>query len=83
MVNLCKYKDIFGKPNTGVHKYRIFNLAIVDVVFTILAGIFISRFFEWNLWYTLGGIFLLGIFFHRIFCVRTTVDKYLFPLGDP
>ena len=79
MVNLCKYKEIFGKPNTGIHKYRLFNIAISDVVSTILGAFFFSWFFEWNLWYTLGGLFLLGIFFHRIFCVRTTVDKFLFP----
>jgi hypothetical protein len=24
-------------------------------------------------------LFILGIIFHRLFCVRTTVDKLLFP----
>jgi hypothetical protein len=79
MVDLCKYKDIIGKPNTGIHKYRIFDIAVVDVAVTILAGFLLSWFFEWNIWYTLGGIFLLGIISHRIFCVRSTVDKLLFP----
>ena len=79
MVDLCKYKDIFGKPNTGAHKYRFFNIAIVDVAVTIIAGFLFSWFFKWNVWYTLGGLFLLGIFSHRIFCVRSTVDKLLFP----
>lgn len=33
-----KYKDIFGKPNEGVHAIRIpiINLAAVDVIGTIL-----------------------------------------------
>ena len=79
MVDLCKYKDIIGKPNTGIHKYRIFDIAVVDVAVTILAGFLLSWFFKWNVWYTLGGIFLLGIISHRIFCVRSTVDKLLFP----
>jgi hypothetical protein len=79
MVDLCKYKDIIGKPNTGIHKYRIFDIAVLDVAVTILAGFLLSWFFKWNLWYTLGGIFLLGIISHRIFCVRSTVDKLLFP----
>jgi hypothetical protein len=79
MVDLCKYKDIFGKPNTGAHKYRFFNIAIVDVALVIIAGFFLSWFCKWNVWYTLGGLFLLGIFSHRIFCVRSTVDKLLFP----
>ena len=25
MVDLCKYKNIFGKPNEGFHSYRIFK----------------------------------------------------------
>jgi len=80
MVDLCKYKDIIGKPNTGLrHKYRLFDFAVIDISVTILAGFLISWFFKWNLWYTLGGIFLLGVISHRIFCVRTTVDKLLFP----
>jgi hypothetical protein len=79
MVDLCKYKDIIGKPNTGIHKYRFFDIAVLDVAVTILAGFLLSWFFKWNVWYTLGGIFLLGIISHRIFCVRSTVDKLLFP----
>ena len=80
MVDLCKYKDIIGKPNTGLrHKYRLFDFAVIDISVTILAGFLLSWFFKWNLWYTLGGIFLLGVISHRIFCVRTTVDNLLFP----
>ena len=79
MVGLCKYKDLFGKPNAGLRKYRIFDIAILDCVVVIVIGYLISWFFKWNLWYTLGGIFLLGIFAHRIFCVRTGLDKMLFP----
>ena len=26
--------DIFGKPNEGVHKYRVGGLAIVDIIAT-------------------------------------------------
>ena len=79
MGGLCKYKDLFGKPNAGLRKYRIFDIAILDCVVVIVIGYLISWFFKWNLWYTLGGIFLLGIFAHRFFCVRTGLDKMLFP----
>jgi hypothetical protein len=79
MLDLCKYKDAFGKPNTGLRKYRIFDIAILDTAVVIVIGYFISWFFKWNLWYTLGSLFLLGIFAHKIFCVRTGVDKLLFP----
>ena len=33
---LCDYKNILGEPNKGLHKYRIFNIAIVDVLLTIV-----------------------------------------------
>ncbi len=78
MVDLCEYKDILGKPGKGVHSYRIFNIAIVDVLLTILAGYLISYFLNINFILSLIGMFILGIISHRIFCVRTTVDKLLF-----
>ena len=37
----CKYKDILGKPKTGLHSYRVFNVAIVDVLFTVLLAKFV------------------------------------------
>jgi hypothetical protein len=80
-MNLCKYKNILGIPNEGIHSYRIGNIAIMDVIFTIILAIIIyymndSKFrFE----YILAFLFILGIILHRIFCVRTTVDKLLFP----
>ena len=35
---LCKYKDIFGKVGEGLHSYRLFNIAIVDVISTIFVA---------------------------------------------
>jgi hypothetical protein len=71
MFGLSKYKDIFGKPNEGVHKYRFFTIAILDVVATILLGLLISYIFKLNLAYTLGFVFLFGIFIHRmLFCAN-------------
>jgi hypothetical protein len=78
MVDLCKYKDILGKPGEGLHSFRIFNIAIVDVLLTILAAYVISYFTKINIYYTLIGMFILGIINHRLFCVRTTIDKLLF-----
>lgn len=77
-MNLCKYKDVFGMPNKGVHSYRIFNIAIIDVLFTLLAAYIISAVFHYCLWKTTAILFLLGILAHRAFCVRTTIDKWLF-----
>ena len=81
---LCKYKNIFGEVGTGLHSIRVFNIAIFDVVSTILVGIVIHIILEQyfniyiRLWVLLIFLFALGIFLHRLFCVRTTIDKFLF-----
>lgn len=79
-MNLCKYSGIFGLPGKGLHKYRFMGVAIIDVLFTVLLAIFIHVFFEPNIsFYSLLAIlFITGIISHRLFCVRTTVDKLLF-----
>ena len=75
----CSYKDIFGKVNTGLHSYRIINIAIVDVLLTVLVAFLIYFLFpQYNFFLILFLLFLLGIILHRLFCVRTTIDKLLF-----
>ena len=75
---LCKFKNILGEPNKGIHKYRVFNIAFVDVILTVIVAFLISYFFKLNFWLTLLILFLIGIILHRIFCVKTTIDKVLF-----
>jgi len=70
--------DIFGKPNQGLHSYRLFGLAIVDVIMTILGSFVISYVFRVSFVITLAIVFILGILLHRYFNVRTTIDKMLF-----
>jgi uncharacterized membrane protein YcaP (DUF421 family) len=77
----CPFKqfaDIFGKPNEGVHSYRIFNIAIVDVIATLLGALLISYLFKVNFFLVAVLLFLLGIVLHRLFCVNTTINKFLF-----
>lgn len=79
-MNLCKYKDVFGKVGEGVHSYRILNVAVVDLGFTILFALLIYFYLSQSVSFILILIFLLilGIFFHYIFCVKTTINKLLF-----
>jgi len=79
MFGLEKHSDMFGKPNTGVHKHRFMNLAIVDVVATILVGWLVSYIYKLNPVYVISLFFIVGIILHAVFNVRTTVDKILFP----
>lgn len=74
----CKYSKIFGNPNEGIHKYRFMGIAIVDFIMTIILAYFVAFFMKWSFLYTTIGLFLLGILAHRLFCVRTTIDKLLF-----
>jgi hypothetical protein len=76
-MNLCQYKNIFGKPGKGVHSFRIFNIAIVDTLLAGLLGYGIWKVFNWNPYYIGIGVFLSGIFFHWIFCVKTTINGIL------
>lgn len=73
-----QFSDIFGKPNEGVHSYRIFNIAIVDVISTIIGALIISYIFNINFILLLIFMFLLGIVLHRLFCVNTTINKLIF-----
>ena len=86
-MSLCKYKNALGEPNTGIHSVRVFNIAIFDVLATILVGVLLHQYIivEWlemsssiKLWMVLVVLFALGILLHRLYCVRTTVDKILF-----
>ena len=78
-LNLCRYKDIFGRPREGAHAYRIFDIAVVDVAATVFVAFLVARIFSLSFWKSLVALFIIGILSHRAFCVRTTVDKWVFP----
>lgn len=75
---LCQYKDLFGKVGEGVHSLRIFDIAVVDLGLTILIAYLIHLFLKYDFLIVFIILFLSGILLHRIFCVRTTIDKLLF-----
>ena len=77
---LCEYSELIGKVGEGIHSYRLFNIAILDVIVTMIGAYFLQKKFFSNYSYlqVLIVVFIVGIISHRIFCVRTTVDKMLF-----
>ena len=85
MFGLCKSElkksldKYLGTVNTGIHSNRIFNIAYVDVIMTIVGSLLLAWTMNWNYLRTIVGMFIVGIILHRVFCVRTTVDKLLFP----
>jgi hypothetical protein len=79
---LCKYKDIFGKPREGVHKYRFYGFAIVDVLMTVLVALIVSMIIKksfdfYHFIIVLILFFISGIILHRAFCVDTKLDSIL------
>jgi uncharacterized membrane protein YdfJ with MMPL/SSD domain len=76
-MNLCKYKNALGEPGKGIHSYRLFGVAIADVIMTIIGAFLIAYFFKLSFIKTLLILFLTGIVLHRLFCVRTTLDKLI------
>jgi uncharacterized membrane protein YcaP (DUF421 family) len=77
-----EYSDIFGKPKTGFHAFRIFDIAVNDLLGTILLSGVISYTFKFNFLIVLFIMIILGIILHRLFCVNTTIDKLLFGIID-
>ena len=61
----------------GIH-FHVGGFAIMDILFTVLGAVYLSYKFKWSFVLTLLGLFLLGIILHRLFKVRTTVDRMLF-----
>ena len=71
----CKYKNMFGKPREGLHSTRIFGMAAVDLIGTLIGGYVIANFMKWNVLYTILGFLVIGEMFHYLFCVDTAVIK--------
>lgn len=83
-INMCIFKEyryVFGKEGEGVHSYRLFDIAIIDVIFTIIGAGLISYIFNLNvLDFILITItlFIAGIILHYLFCVETTINKTIY-----
>ena len=75
---LCKYRHVFGEEKKGFHSWRLFDIAVGDLFFTILLAWIISYISGSNIWSTLLVTFILGIFVHRLFCVDTKINTMIF-----
>jgi hypothetical protein len=79
----CRYKNtfenIFGRPNEGIHKYKVFGVAIVDVILTIILAALINYMLpSFGFISILIILFLLGIIIHKLLCIDTTINKLIF-----
>lgn len=74
-MNLCQYKDLFGKPNTGLHSVRVFNIAIVDLSLTMFISAVIAYYIECKFIPVFIIVLLISLVIHKLFCVETTLTK--------
>ena len=80
MVDLCIFKhhsDILGTPGKGVHKFRMFDIAIMDLFFTLLIAYFLAYFCRTYFILMFIALFVLGQLLHLAFCVETTCAKWI------
>lgn len=74
---LRRYRNMFGEPGKGIHSHRVAGLAAVDLGMTIVAGGFISRYYNVNFLYVTAGLIGLGVFVHFMFGVETALNGML------
>lgn len=89
---LCQFSSVLGEPNKGIHSYRIFGLAAVDLglslllasIIAVVSYSFLSKKYEMKkynflvlLLISILIVFISGIKAHQLFCVETKLNKAL------
>lgn len=72
-----RFKDVFGIPGQGVHRYRFLNAALFDYIGTIFLAIILSKFTKIPFVLSTIIMFILGIVLHVLFGVNTETVKFL------
>jgi hypothetical protein len=74
---LSNYSDIFGLPNQGPHSIRLFDIAIIDYIFTIMAALLTTHFAKIPVLITTIGYCAFAIVMHMLFGVNTNEMQWL------
>ena len=72
-----KFKDMFGVPGKGVHKYNMMGTSIVDYVLTLILAFVWTYFTGFPLVLSTILWFLVGMLMHILFGVKTHALEYL------
>jgi len=74
----CKYKNLFGEPNIGFHKMRLYGFASNDLIGTIVFSLILAFIMNMSIIKTFVILFVLAQVMHVLFCVNTTfVNKVI------
>lgn len=66
-------------PREGIHATRIpvLDVALWDVVGTVVVAVVVALVFRWPVWATLAGAFLLGVLVHAALKIKTRANAWL------
>jgi len=67
----------FAEPRTGIHNIRIFDIAIVDVLITLLASYIMSRYSSYNPITIFIILIILSIPIHTMLNIKTKTNVWL------
>lgn len=57
-----------------MRKYRLFNISLIDFVGTIICGVILAKWQEWDPLITCIFLILISIPIHKAFKVKTTLS---------
>jgi hypothetical protein len=78
MPGLCTYKNALGKPDEGLHRYRIGGFALVDILLTAGLALIASRAFHSSFVVVFLILLIIAIGVHEAFCVNTRLNALIF-----
>ena len=80
MKGICPFKmfkDIAGKPGTGIHNIKWLNIIIIDNLITIVFAMVITNKYDIPFPLIIIGTYIAGILMHMLFGVQTQTLTYL------
>ena len=79
-MTVCPFRtsrDLFGKPGTGVHRFKFKGTSLVDYVITLGIAFLVTYLTGVPLVLTTIGMLVLGIVAHMLFGVPTVSAHFL------
>jgi uncharacterized membrane protein len=69
--------DIFGLPNEGIHSYRLFDLAIIDIIATVIIAMLLAKIMDISVIKMILILFIIGQILHYTIGVNTGFMRLL------
>jgi hypothetical protein len=73
-----EYKNIFGKPGTGIHSFKFKGTSLFDYFGTIVLAFFVTYIFNIPLVWSTILLFTIGIVSHYVVGIKTMAIKVFY-----